>query len=754
MRSRKWSSVLVVTTVLVSMWGGSGSAKAASPQIVVDLASNTGSIKYGASGFLYGLGSDGVPSSTMLAPLNPQAIAQKAPDGAQHPNGDALKVAPEFIKAGGKEIQIYMQDIYENWPYENLGLQDYLKKIDVMVPKVVADPNHSKFVYVPFNEPDGIWYQGINNYNDASGQEARNKFFADWKTVYNHIRSLDSQAKIAGPNLAAYHAQFYNDFFTYAKNNNVLPDVTTWHELGNDFFTDWYNHYNHYRNVEKKLGISATPIAINEYARISGDLGVPGNLIQWMTRLENSKVDGMLAYWTAAGTLNDLVTENNKPTGGWWLYKWYGQLTGHTVTVTPPTTNGSLQALAALDPDKKQARILFGGSVNPSDVYSTDVVIKGLDTASYMSKNVHVSIIGVDNSGTNPANDPYSVQEQNYPVTNGQITVPIHNLKALSAYQIIVSPNTNSQTINNSSNRYEAEYAKLNGTAKVTYGSNTGYSGTYFVEGYGNTNNASTEFIVSAPTNGYYNLNLRYSAGPFSNAPTTRQLKLVLNGSDLTTVNLDSTANWNTWNTKTTSVFLNAGINRISYNAFTTDESDAVNLDYLEISPNTTAINSYEAESNSNVLGGTAIVTDDAAASGGKYVGYIGNGASNTLQFNDITAPKAGKYRMVVTFANAEVKGEHSYNNNVVERVATITVNGNQAQSPNFFNTRQWNNYKTMVFDVNLKAGTNTIKFTNASAYAPNIDRIQIAMPIINNTGNSIANNDSVIADVYSSNQS
>lgn len=754
MRSRKWSSVLVVTTVLVSMWGGSGSAKAASPQIVVDLASNTGSIKYGASGFLYGLGSDGVPSSTMLAPLNPQAIAQKAPDGAQHPNGDALKVAPEFIKAGGKEIQIYMQDIYENWPYENLGLQDYLKKIDVMVPKVVADPNHSKFVYVPFNEPDGIWYQGINNYNDASGQEARNKFFADWKTVYNHIRSLDSQAKIAGPNLAAYHAQFYDDFFTYAKNNNVLPDVTTWHELGNDFFTDWYNHYNHYRNVEKKLGISARPIAINEYARISGDLGVPGNLIQWMTRLENSKVDGMLAYWTAAGTLNDLVTENNKPTGGWWLYKWYGQLTGHTVTVTPPTTNGSLQALAALDPDKKQARILFGGSVNPSDVYSTDVVIKGLDTASYMSKNVHVSIIGVDNSGTNPANDPYSVQEQNYPVTNGQITVPIHNLKALSAYQIIVSPNTNSQTINNSSNRYEAEYAKLNGTAKVTYGSNTGYSGTYFVEGYGNTNNASTEFIVSAPTNGYYNLNLRYSAGPFSNAPTTRQLKLVLNGSDLTTVNLDSTANWNTWNTKTTSVFLNAGINRISYNAFTTDESDAVNLDYLEISPNTTAINSYEAESNSNVLGGTAIVTDDAAASGGKYVGYIGNGASNTLQFNDITAPKAGKYRMVVTFANAEVKGEHSYNNNVVERVATITVNGDQAQSPNFFNTRQWNNYKTMVFDVNLKAGTNTIKFTNASAYAPNIDRIQIAMPIINNTGNSIANNDSVIADVYSSNQS
>lgn len=67
------------------------------------------------------------------------------------------------------------------------------------------------------------------------------------------------------------------------------------------------------------------------------------DLVQWMIRFENSKVNGMLTYWTAAGTLNDLVTQNNKATGGWWLYKWYGELTGNTVAVTPPTTNGSLQ---------------------------------------------------------------------------------------------------------------------------------------------------------------------------------------------------------------------------------------------------------------------------------------------------------------------------------------------------------------------------------------------------------------------------
>src|SRR5690606_36786127 len=110
---------------------------------------------------------------------------------------------------------------------------------------------------------------------------------------------------------------------SYAKANNVVPDIVTWHELQNDFFTDWYNHFNHYRNIETNLSITPRPIAINEYGRFSGDLGVPGNLVQWMARFENSKVNGMLAYWTTAGTLNDLITQNNKATGGWWLYKWY-----------------------------------------------------------------------------------------------------------------------------------------------------------------------------------------------------------------------------------------------------------------------------------------------------------------------------------------------------------------------------------------------------------------------------------------------
>ncbi|UJF31471.1 hypothetical protein [Paenibacillus hexagrammi] len=232
------------------------------------------------------------------------------------------------------------------------------------------------YVYVPFNEPDWIWYGGMGDYSSSSNDAIRQQFFNDWATVYSHIRSIDSVSKIAGPNFSAYNSQLMADFMGFAKAHNVVPDVITWHELDNNFFTDYYNHYNHLRSVESQLGLSQHPIVINEYARISGDLGVPGNLVQWITRFENTKVDGYLAYWTTAGALNDLVTENNKATGGWWLYKWYGEMTGNTVTVTPPTQNGSLQGVATLDSSKKQARVIFGGSLNNTDVFNTDVVVK------------------------------------------------------------------------------------------------------------------------------------------------------------------------------------------------------------------------------------------------------------------------------------------------------------------------------------------------------------------------------------------
>ncbi|MEV4115104.1 CBM35 domain-containing protein [Nonomuraea sp. NPDC049695] len=679
-RKNAWSAVLAV--VLVTAVTPAAPAQAAS-QLVVDLAAQTGALRYGATGFLYGLGDEGIPNETMLAALKPQVTAQKAPDGLQHPNGDALKVAPMFKRAGGRDIQIYMQDVYKQWPYENLGINDYLAKVDTMVRKVVADPYRTSYVYVPFNEPDQIWYGG-----NLTG------FMNDYRTVYRRIRSIDPGARIAGPNFASYRSADLRTFLQFARDNSVLPDVTTWHELGNDFFTSWNAHYSDYRAIESSLGISPRSITINEYGRSSGDLGVPGNLVQFVAKFENSKVDGCLAYWTTAGGLNDLVTRNNQATGGWWLYKWYGELTGGTVAVTPPAAGGSLQGLAAFDQAKKQARVIFGGNNPASGTYDTNLVVKGIP--STLGTPVHATVWGVDDTGLNPSPGPYKVTEADFTPASGQVTIPLTGLKGSSAYHVVVTPAKGAT----SGSRYEAEFADLSGS--ITYGQVSSVDG-------------STRFVVTAPTDGYYNVGLRYSA------PASRTVRLRLNGSDLTDVTLPATTGWNTVTAK---VFLTAGINRL--------EVGAAQLDYIDVASSSGTITAYEAESGANTLGGAARVSSNSAASGGGYIGYIGAGAANTLRFNNVTVPSAGRYRMVVTYANGELgEGASNYNTNIVDRYADISVNGGSTVRHYFRNTLGWSNYRTTVVDVTLAAGANTITFGNASTrYAPDVDRIQIAAPL------------------------
>lgn len=176
-----------------------GPAAAADPQrLTVDLKTSEGPVMLGANGSLYGLSDDGVPSDAAMAPLKITSVSQKPEGGAQHPNGDALTVSKSFFRNGGGEINVMMQDIYAKWPYEDLGIDDYLPKVDKIVKEVSADPNSERFVYIPFNEPDQIWYK-LDVQDQAQYEKNRDRFFKDWKTVYQRIRAIDPDARIMRP---------------------------------------------------------------------------------------------------------------------------------------------------------------------------------------------------------------------------------------------------------------------------------------------------------------------------------------------------------------------------------------------------------------------------------------------------------------------------------------------------------------------------------------------------------------------------
>ncbi|MFI9586612.1 CBM35 domain-containing protein [Streptomyces sp. NPDC052236] len=802
--------------------------EAAAPRITVDLAAPEGKVKLGANGALYGLSDDGVPSDAILAPLKVTTISQKAEGGAQHPNGDAVTVSKSFFRNGGGDVLVMMQDIYAKWPYEDLGIADYLPKVDKIAKDVANAPNSQHFVYVPFNEPDQIWYN-LGTANQAQYEVNRDRFFKDWKTVYQRIRAIDPDARIAGPNESSYHTRLLTDFLTFAKRENVLPEVTTWHELGSNSLRDFQGHFNNYRSIEKNLGIKPLEVNINEYAN-RRDLSVPGQLVQWVSMFERNKVYADQAYWDAAGNLDGNVVRTNIPNGGWWFFRWYAGMTGQTVKVTPPQANtiDTLQGLASLDPARKQAQVLLGGSSG-----DTDVVVQHVDPKIF-GRSVTATVAEAAWSGYEGQHAAPRVlsRAKATVAADGTVTVPLKGMKQMSAYRVVLTPagyGTPAAAAVPWSASYEAESAEITDGTVYTQGTVSNANG-YAASGtkdVGSLKLASSkvDFTVSVPSTGTYDLAVLY--GNQSGAPSTQ--KLSVDGGAVTTVSYPSTENWLYRAKKDLTVQLTAGthtltlakdtgeatLDRIDLTAHTTpftayeatlaDVSGRVSYDYgnatgtgtgalvlgtgskaifdvyaprdgyftvtsrasaaLQLSlhgervaaaPNK-ALRLYLVAGNNRItatghaslraldvagsgstsgtlayegaqaqLEGEARLVDSAHASAGTYIGWLGNSAAGKATFT-VDAPRTGKYVLVVHYGHNDRRDNgHAYNTDIMSRTADVAVGG-VTKKVTFKNTWSWDDYWTLGVPVELKGGANTLTLSNATAWAPNIDRIEVA---------------------------
>ncbi|MCE7000740.1 hypothetical protein LZG04_38885 [Saccharothrix sp. S26] len=393
----------------------------------VDLTAPTGAVHGGATGILYGLGDPGVPSHDLIAGMRPRTVSQKAPDGEQHPNGDALEVADGFFAAGGEEMHVYAQDVYSAWPYQDLGIDDYIARLRPQLAKVAARADRDRFVWTIFNEPDWIWY------DDWAAK--KEKFLADWTTLHRLVKSVLPDARIAGPGETRYRSDHLRDLLAHAKAHDVLPDIVTWHELGPDSLTTYREHFADYRALERELGVEPRPIAVNEYSN-RRDTSVPGQLVQWIAMLEETKVDGQLAFWTMAGNLSDHAVRTGSANGGWWLTKWYADLSGETVRVTPPRpgTRDTLQGLAALDRDDAKATVLLGGTAE-----AVDVAVTGLDRG-LVGDHVDVRVAKTTWSGyEGDAGQPPVVAAGRVRVVDGAATIAVPGGDPLAAYQVVIT---------------------------------------------------------------------------------------------------------------------------------------------------------------------------------------------------------------------------------------------------------------------------------------------------------------------------
>jgi hypothetical protein len=410
------------------------SAASAASTLVVDANQSYRTVTHVASGALYGLDTASIPADSLVEPLHPNTFVQMAPGGQQLPNGettpggDALVVAPEAAKAGAKVV-VRMPDWYPNFPYVWVSWSNWLSAVDTQVKAVLAAGDSNISAFELWNEPDWTW--------DTA---AAGSFDAGWARTFDEVRADDPGAVIQGPSTSTFNASWMTTFLTDAKASGTLPNILSWHEL--DGAGSIPGDVASAESIEASLGISARPIAIEEYGT-SSQVGIPGDLVGYIANFERAGVNNAeLAFWNQYGTLGDTLTSTGgSPNAAYWLYRWYGQMTGNMVTVVPPGSDGvGLDGAASVNSAGNQVSVIFGGGSG-----STAVTVNGLSSLSAFGSTAHVVLEQTVSAGrTTTVVGPQIISTGNYTISNGSITVPISSMNSANGYHLLVTPGSGS----------------------------------------------------------------------------------------------------------------------------------------------------------------------------------------------------------------------------------------------------------------------------------------------------------------------
>ncbi len=589
-------------------------AESAAPTLTVRMDEGTRPLKHGASGWLYGLADEEVPTSSLITPLKPNTAVQKAPYGMQHPDGDVLDTAKTFLKAGGKNLQIYVPDYYALWGYEFTGTDQYLKILRMEAQACIDAGIAEDVSYVLYNEPSSNW---IGTYHDGDGNQVK-----------------------------GWNAMFW-------------------------FWLDMVEELRHYRNLEKELGLEEHEIVINEYADFT-DCSAPGKLACWIGLWEEYNVSGCLPFWHLSNNLNGLAADANEGNGAWWLYKWYGDMSGNYLPVTVEGAEKSrFYGAASLDENKNCANIVFGGQ----DGEGTIVLSGVTETDTFRgAESIHISVEETDYTGFHGvAEEPHVLLAGTLPVIDGTVTIPIENLKELSAYRVTLTKAAESEAAGLSAgtcrNRYEAEDGELGGRASIRkVNSSVPCSAQKIVSGV-KTADDSVTVTVDVPENGYYKFDMVYAAGdgvntqaPARNYPYPAEMTLSVDGEHVEDLVLPNTLGNSMAGMYSSYVPLEKGIHRIQLSGTAASRSsgniDCLYLTYAGAEQDSTEFHhTYEAElADFNMLSGrtdTLLATaHDGAVSYVEHLHKRDVPSGGGLRFTAVV-PEDGMYKLDLSYRAA-----------------------------------------------------------------------------------------------------
>lgn len=554
------------------------------PVITVDFSSRS-ELTGRASGFLYGFAEDNIPTKEIAESIGINSLATKTAGGLQHPIGDVRDVSETFLGAGGEMLMVYTQDMYDTWYYQLDSLPEYNEKVRKTVTEMESSPYKDSLVYCIYNEMDnGAWLGSFWE------EENRYKFYDAWKETFNLVKSINPDAKIAGPGHCGYNYDFIKEFLLYCKEKECLPEMVVWHELSDQSIYWMESNFNGYYSICDDLGIERLPVCISEYGLMRTN-GIPGESVKWISRLEKQDAYGCVAYWRLANNLSDAVADDVTPNGNYWVYNFYAKMKGEELTTSEwdmfhsnignyikgkyPLMNKGFIALSSYDEGENKFYILTGGSDRTSKIK-----IENLDDTFISGDKYTVTVTMADYKGLGGAvNSPVTVEKKNISVKGSSLTFTIPCERESAAYFIEITRGECEEYENPVKTvRYEAETAELSGELFGTDAVAYSVSGGKCVKGI--SKDTPVSFDVKVPEDGTYSLDMVYSnANTGESGRKSINVKITVNGEEQG-VKCPSTIKEDCMECVSVQVELKKGSNTVE---ICPENEDIIGLDFIDV---------------------------------------------------------------------------------------------------------------------------------------------------------------------------
>jgi len=407
--------------------------------VVVDFAKVIGPTTHKASGVLHSISAT-EPHDDLVLPLKFKAFRGRV--------NQQYLLAPGFYdrmkRMGIVHVQAVLSDSHgytnpiHGWPGDSGDWSHWENVVEEAVK--ACQERHLEIEYDIWNEPDIEYFW----------KRDRPTWLETWKRAYRKVRSIDPDAVIVGPSITHLDVEFMTEFLTYGKQNNCLPDILSWHELATAGGETIPENVEKAKELLRSLEIGIGRISLHEIVPRRKQY-CPGTTVCYFANVERTTVESachscwpdVVANNGGNNSLDGLLTyDTRRPRACWWVYWFYGDMTGQLVGLSiTGDTHLNADGLAAFDEQRLQACILIG-SYEKEQTVPLQIALENIKHAKGLVKRgrVRVKCHKIPDSETDPLETPILLWDETFRVRGGRITLPISDLKPGESIAIYVLP--------------------------------------------------------------------------------------------------------------------------------------------------------------------------------------------------------------------------------------------------------------------------------------------------------------------------